>query len=140
MEARAHEVLSTARALGLGYVDCARSYGLSERFVASWPELTDAMVVGSKWGYEYTAGWRVQVDEGEVHEVKAHTDVQLARQLRESRQLLPLSLYQIHSATEDSGVLDNEAVLEALAELRDAPAAEGAPRCAVGLSVSHPQV
>ena len=36
MEAHAHTVLDEAYALGIRYFDCARSYGLSEKFVASW--------------------------------------------------------------------------------------------------------
>src|SRR5690606_38664792 len=86
--------------------------------------------VGSKWGYTYTAGWRVTA---EVHEVKDHTLATLQRQIAESRdQLGPyLDLYQIHSATEDSGVLDRAEVLDALARLK----ADGTVR-AVGLTLS----
>ena len=36
MRAQAHEVLDAAFAVGVRYFDCARSYGLSEEFVASW--------------------------------------------------------------------------------------------------------
>ena len=45
----------------------------------------------------------------------------LTRQLDESRALLGghLDLYQVHSATLDSGVLEDRAVLDALARLRD---------------------
>jgi len=138
MRQHAHTVLDEAFALGLRYVDCARSYGLSEDFVASWlarrPEAAAAVVVGSKWGYEYTAGWRVDVGEGEAHEVKKHTVAQHERQLAESRELLKdhLALYQIHSATEASGVLEAADVCDVLAKLRDAGVA-------VGASVSHPQ-
>jgi len=136
MREHAHAVLDEAVRLGLRYIDCARSYGLSEDFVASWMSRRDGQhcVVGSKWGYEYTAEWRIQVDEGEAHEVKKHTVEQLSRQLGESRALLPkLALYQIHSATPSSGVLENAAVLDALAALK----AEGVD---IGASVSHPQV
>jgi aryl-alcohol dehydrogenase-like predicted oxidoreductase len=74
-------------------------------------------VVGSKWGYTYTAGWRVVA---EKHEVKEHSAAVLRRQAAESRALLGghLHLYQIHSATLESGVLDNAEVLRELAELR----------------------
>lgn len=136
MQAHTHAVLDEAYALGIRYFDCARSYGLSEAFLGSWlsSRADDAgVVVGSKWGYEYTAGWRVSVDEGEAHEVKEHTRAQLERQLAQTRDLLPsLDLYQIHSATQESAVLDSQEVLDTLAELREAG-------CAVGLSVSHPQ-
>lgn len=139
MREHAHTVLEEAYALGIRYIDCARSYGLSEEFVASWLKKSPKsdVVVGSKWGYEYTANWRIQVDAGEAHEVKKHTPEQFARQLAETKELLGessgFSLYQIHSATEESGVLTNEAVLSALSKLRDAG-------IAVGASVSHPQV
>jgi len=70
MRAQAHLVLDEAFRLGIRYFDCARSYGLSEEFVASWlkqqpAEVAESVVIGSKWGYEYTAGWRINVDEGE---------------------------------------------------------------------------
>lgn len=106
MRKAAHDTLDAAYEAGIRYIDCARSYGLSEDFVASWlatrPELASSVTVGSKWGYEYTAAWRVQVDEGESHEVKKLTVEQLTRQLEESKALLPgLALYQIHSASLD---------------------------------------
>ena len=44
------------------YFDAARSYG-AEAFLASWLERNGLgpgeVTVGSKWGYEYSAGWRV---------------------------------------------------------------------------------
>ncbi len=117
------------------------------RFVSTWlasrpAEVGASLTLGSKWGYEYTAGWRVQVGDGEAHEVKKHTLEQLEKQAAETAALLPgLSLYQIHSTTEESGVLENEPVLAAIAALRDgaltaAPGAKWAP----GLSVSSPQL
>ena len=53
MRAHAHEVLDEAYALGVRYIDCARSYGLSEDFVGSWladrgADATAGVVVGSK--------------------------------------------------------------------------------------------
>lgn len=86
-------------------------------------------------GYEYTAGWRVHVSDGEAHEVKKHTLAQHQKQLQETRDLLGdnLALYQIHSATEASGVLESEEILAALGSLRD----EGVD---IGASVSHPQL
>lgn len=123
MERHAHEVLDAAYEGGVRYYDAARSYGRGEAFLASWLQrrgLSRADVtVGSKWGYTYTADWRVDVAE---HEVKDLSVATLRRQLGETRALLGdhLALYQIHSATLESGVLDDVAVRDDLARLRDA--------------------
>jgi len=121
MEAHAHEVLDAAWDEGIRYFDAARSYGRAEQFLGSWLEQRglrpEDVGVGSKWGYTYTADWQV---DAKVHEVKEHSLDVLQRQLGESRVLLDrhLDLYQIHSATLSSGVLDNEPVLDELARLR----------------------
>lgn len=134
MQLHAHDVLDAAWAAGICYFDAARSYGRAEVFLASWLQRraipADAVTVGSKWGYVYTADWQVNAD---VHEVKDHTLPVLQRQRQESRALLGghLKLYQIHSATLESGVLENRAVLDELARLRG----EG---LAIGLSLSGP--
>ncbi len=130
MESHAHTVLDAAWERGIRYFDAARSYGRAEEFLSTWlssREISPADVtIGSKWGYTYTAGWQI---EAQQHEVKEHTLPVFERQIRESRALLGpyLKLYQIHSATLDSGVLENQEVLRGLAELRD----EG---CVIGLS------
>ncbi|MFL5540957.1 MAG: aldo/keto reductase [Longimicrobiaceae bacterium] len=135
MRARAHEVLDAAWSLGVRYVDAARSYGRAEEFVAAWLSARGIapgeVVVGSKWGYAYTAGWRVAA---EVHEVKEHTPAQLARQSAESLALLGshLRLYQIHSATLETGVLENAGVIAGLARLK----ADG---LRIGLSLTGPR-
>src|SRR5262249_3996025 len=89
------------------------------------------VTVGSKWGYTYTADWQVKA---ERHEVKDHSLATLLRQSAESRELLGphLALYQIHSATPESGVLDDRAVLDGLARLRGTG-------WKVGLTVSGPR-
>lgn len=123
MEARTHHVLDAAWEMGIRYFDAARSYGRAEAFLGSW--LTsrqipvDDVMIGSKWGYTYTADWQIEAD---AHEIKEHSLPVLERQIRESRERLGdyLDLYQIHSATLDSGVLANGAVLAKLAELKQA--------------------
>lgn len=121
MRANAHAVLDAAYAGGVRYFDAARSYGRAEEFLGSWLAEREfsppAVGVGSKWGYTYTAGWRTDAEVNEVKDLSIDT---LRRQEEETRQLLGsrLGLYQIHSATLESGVLDDPAVLEELARLR----------------------
>ena len=123
MERHAHGVLDAAYEGGVRYFDAARSYGRAEAFLASWLGLRglsrDDVTVGSKWGYTYTADWRIDVAEHEVKDLSAST---LRRQLGETRALIgeQLALYQIHSATIESGVLDDAEVREELARLREA--------------------
>ena len=121
MEARAHEVLDAAYAAGVRYFDAARSYGRAEEFLGSWLIARDLgrddVTVGSKWGYTYTADWRVGAEVNEVKDLSIDT---LRRQKAETRGFLGdhLRLYQIHSATIDSGVFSDQAVLDELARLR----------------------
>jgi aryl-alcohol dehydrogenase-like predicted oxidoreductase len=119
---RAHTVLDAAYAGGVRYYDAARSYGRAEEFLGSWLTARGFapradLTVASKWGYTYTANWRV---DAQVNEVKELTVQNLTRQIAESRALLGqyLGIYQIHSATIESGVLDDHAVLDELAQLR----------------------
>lgn len=134
MQAHAHGVLDAAWSAGIRYFDAARSYGRAEEFLGSW--LTSRriapadVVVGSKWGYTYTAAWQIDADR---HEIKEHSHSVLLRQIGETRGLLgaQLDLYQIHSATLESGVLDDRCVLEELARLK----AQGVK---IGLSLSGP--
>jgi len=122
MERHAHEVLDAAYEGGVRYFDAARSYGRAEAFLASWLGRRGLsrsdVTVGSKWGYTYTADWRIDVEEHEVKDLSVST---LRRQLGETRALIGehLALYQIHSATIESGVLDDAAVREELARLRE---------------------
>ena len=68
---RVVEVLDAARAAGVRYIDVARSYGRAEEFLAEWLRergvAPSEATIGSKWGYRYTAGWRV---DAELHEQK----------------------------------------------------------------------
>jgi aryl-alcohol dehydrogenase-like predicted oxidoreductase len=128
---RCSQVCDAAWEGGIRWFDAARSYGRAEQFLAEW--LTGRAIdpgqvaVSSKWGYTYTADWRV---DAEVHEVKDHSAAALARQWPETQSLLGpwLRLYQVHSATVESGILSDAGAHAALARL-------GLP---VGLSLSGP--
>jgi aryl-alcohol dehydrogenase-like predicted oxidoreductase len=119
---RTEEVLDAAYAAGVRYIDAARSYGAAEDFLAGWLARRglgrEDIVVGSKWGYTYVGEWRM---EAERHEVQDLSVAAFERQLAESRALLgdALSLYQVHSATRQNGVLSSPDVLDALRRLRD---------------------
>jgi aryl-alcohol dehydrogenase-like predicted oxidoreductase len=122
---RAFAVMDAAWAAGVRYFDAARSYGRAEAFLGDWlRQRGHAPIVGTKWGYTYTAGWRTDAD---THEVKTLDLATLRRQLEESRTLLGdrIDLLQIHSATLDSGVFDDAEVMAELARLRDAGVAIG---------------
>jgi len=133
LRTHSHRVLDVAHAAGVRYFDAARSYGRAEEFLASWLELRAPadVTVGSKWGYVYTADWKVDADPPEVKDLSVEN---LRRQAAESRTLLgpAIDLYQIHSATIQSGVLEDGEVVEELARLR-------AGGLCIGLSVSGPE-
>ncbi|MEJ2597557.1 MAG: aldo/keto reductase [Anaerolineales bacterium] len=132
MQSHAQAVLDEAWRQGVRYFDAARSYGRAEQFLGSWLRSRQikpaALAVGSKWGYTYTAGWQV---EAEYHEIKEHSLAVLRRQWQETQANLGeyLGLYQIHSATLESGVLENRNVLDELAGLK-------ANGVAIGLTLS----
>ncbi|MGW5638345.1 aldo/keto reductase [Streptomyces sp. NPDC003832] len=130
---RTHELLDAAYAQGVRYFDAARSYGRSEEFLADWLRArpgVDDIVVGSKWGYTYTADWST---DAEHHEIKDHGLATYERQRAESDALLGdrLDLYQIHSVTPDSPALTDKDLHGRLAE-----AAAGG--LTVGFSTSGP--
>ncbi|MEV5174629.1 aldo/keto reductase [Streptomyces flaveolus] len=133
LRTRTHELLDAAYAQGVRYFDAARSYGRSEEFLADWLNAhseIDDVVVGSKWGYTYTAGWST---DAERHEVKDHSLATYERQRAETDALLGdrLDLYQIHSVTPDSPALTDKDLHARLAEA----AAQG---LTVGFSTSGP--
>jgi aryl-alcohol dehydrogenase-like predicted oxidoreductase len=135
MRARSQALLDAAYAAGVRYVDAARSYGRAEEFLAEWLSarglVPGAVTIGSKWGYRYTGGWRLDVKVQEVKDLSVGT---LRRQLAESRALLGdyLCLYQVHSATLESGVLADDAVLAELRRIKQTG-------LAIGLTVTGPR-
>lgn len=120
MREQTRAVLDAAYSAGVRWVDTARSYGSGERFLAEW--LADRghadVGVSSKWGYAYVADWRVET---EVHEVKEHSLDRFRAQWPETRALVGehLRLYQVHSLTTDSPLLDDVDLQHDLARLRD---------------------
>ena len=132
LRARTFSILDAAYAAGVSYVDAARSYGRAEEFLGDWlagrgyPDV----IIGSKWGYRYTGGWRL---DAEQQEVKEHSLAMFTAQLAQSRALLGehVALYQVHSVTADSGLFTDAPLLTALARLR----AEGV---IIGVTASGP--
>ncbi|MDX6748043.1 aldo/keto reductase [Polaribacter sp. PL03] len=111
-------VLEEAYNLGIRYFDTAPGYGLAEELLLEWLQTKkdNSIEVATKWGYTYTANFDTNAT---VHEIKEHSLAKLKEQWTFSKQLLPyLKVYQIHSATLETGVLENTQVLEHLAFLK----------------------
>lgn len=116
--AQSFSVLEQAYNLGVRYFDTAPGYGLAEALLLEWLQTkTDHTInIATKWGYTYTANFDPNA---KVHEVKAHTLAKLKEQWAFSKQLLPhLKVYQIHSATFQTQVLENDPVLNYLFALK----------------------
>ncbi|WP_299670054.1 aldo/keto reductase [uncultured Polaribacter sp.] len=111
-------VLEKAYNSGIRYFDTAPGYGLAEELVLKWLQTKNdsSIEIATKWGYTYTANFDVNAT---IHEVKEHSLAKLNEQWNFSKKLLPyLKVYQIHSATLETGVLENTAVLKRLAFLK----------------------
>ena len=111
-------VLENAYNLGVRYFDTAPGYGLAEELVLEWLQTKEdnTIEVATKWGYTYTANFDANAT---IHEVKEHSLSKLKAQWNFSKKLLPyLKVYQIHSATLETGVLENTDVLAYLAFLK----------------------
>ncbi|WP_299016388.1 aldo/keto reductase [uncultured Polaribacter sp.] len=112
------QVLEEAYNLGLRYFDTAPGYGLAEKLLLEWLQTkNDSNIeIATKWGYTYTANFKKNA---KIHEVKEHSLAKLKEQWQFSKQLLPhLKVYQIHSATLETGVLENTDVLNYLSDLK----------------------
>lgn len=140
MQKQANRVMDRLFAImDVPWLDCARSYGLSEQFVGEYLRANkikpQSVYVSSKWGYTYVADWNVALPKGAPHEVKDHSAANFRKQLQETSTHLGdyLDLYQIHSATFESGILTDTEAHQALAKCRRERG------WAIGLSVSSPQ-
>lgn len=113
------QLLSQAYQKGIRHFDTAPGYGIAEQILIEWIAETNpsGISVSTKWGYSYVADFDPNA---KVHEIKEHSLNNLNTQWSYSSKLLPyLTIYQIHSATLESGVLDNEDVLNRLLELKE---------------------
>ena len=111
-------ILEEAYQKGIRYFDTAPGYGIAEQLVLEWlnSKQDSSIEIATKWGYEYVANFD---PDAKVHEVKDHSIDQLIKQWGVSKNLLPhLSTLQIHSATFETGVLENNDVLQKLYELK----------------------
>lgn len=112
------QVLDDAYNKGIRYFDTSPGYGIAEALLVKWLEKKNdpSIQVSTKWGYTYVANFDPKAKQ---HEVKEHSIHKLNEQWEYSKMLLPyLKVYQIHSATFDSGVLKNKEVLKRLHELK----------------------
>lgn len=112
-------VLDKAYQLGIRYFDTAPGYGIAEKIVLDWLKTINdkTMKVATKWGYTYVANFDAKA---KVHELKEHSLAKLNEQWEVSKGLSSyLQIYQIHSATLETKVLENNSVLERLAFLKE---------------------
>lgn len=115
----AFRVLDFAYAKGVRYFDTAPSYGKGEQFLTEWNANHQYRDVNlsTKWGYTYVANWELGYSGS--HEIKEHSLGKLLEQWQVSQMLgQALKIYQIHSATFESGILENRAVLELLHQIK----------------------
>jgi aryl-alcohol dehydrogenase-like predicted oxidoreductase len=115
----AFAVLDDAYLKGVRFFDTAPSYGKGESFLIEWNETRNHpdVILSTKWGYTYVANWELGFTGS--HEIKEHSLEKLIEQWEVSKTLLPkLSVYQIHSATFESGVLKNKNVLGQLFKIK----------------------
>lgn len=112
-------VLERAYQLGVRYFDTAPGYGLAENLLLEWliTKNDSSIQIATKWGYTYIANFD---SNAKIHEIKEHSLEKLNEQWQVSKAFLPnLKVYQVHSATLETGVLENKAILERLAFLKN---------------------
>lgn len=124
------KMLSEAYKQGIRHFDTAPGYGIAEQIILDWieQEKPQDITISTKWGYTYVANFMLDAPK---HEVKEHSLAKLNEQWDFSKKLHPyLNIYQIHSATLESGVLENVEIHNRLFELKQNNNIE------IGLSVS----
>jgi len=112
------KMLDFAYKHGISHFDTAPGYGIAETILSEWIKLRSPknISISTKWGYTYVANFNPNAP---VHEVKEHSLGKLLEQWEESKKFgAPLTIYQIHSATLESGVLENKEIHEKLAEIK----------------------
>lgn len=112
------EILNEAFEQGIRFFDTSPGYGISEDLLIQWlaHKKDSTIKVSSKWGYTYVANFNPNAKK---HEIKEHSLTKLKEQWEQTKKLLPyLKVYQIHSATLDTGVLENEGILNHLHQIK----------------------
>ena len=112
-------VIEEAYNLGIRYFDTAPGYGMAEQLLLDWlkSKNDNSIEIATKWGYTYTANFSKNA---KIHEVKEHTLKKLKEQWAVSKDFIPhLKVHQIHSATLQTGVLENKDVLDYLMKLKN---------------------
>ena len=113
------DLLHYAWDIGLRHFDSSSGYGIAEKLLLIFlNELNERNIsISTKWGYTYVANFKSNPKQ---HEVKEHSLKKLNEQWQKSKLFLPhLNLYQIHSVTPDSDVLENPEVLNRLYEIKN---------------------
>lgn len=111
------QFLQTALQIGITHFDTSPGYGMAEDLLLEFLENNSTPIsISTKWGYTYVANFN---NNASVHEVKEHSLSKLNEQWNKSKQFLPhLNLYQIHSVTTESDVLENQAVINRLHQIK----------------------
>ena len=115
----AYDVMDFAYKKGVRYFDTAPSYGLGEQFLIDWKNSRQHkdLLLSTKWGYTYVANWELGF--AGKHEIKEHSLSKLNEQWETSKALFPqLKIYQVHSATLESGILNDISIHERLFQLK----------------------
>ena len=114
-----YDMLEKAYQKGVRHFDTAPNYGFAENLLLKWLKTKNDknITISTKWGYTYVANFDPNAVE---HEVKEHSLKKLNEQWNISKNLLPqLKLYQVHSASFQSGILENSEVLKQLHKLKE---------------------